>query len=42
MKKFKQCAASRYCRMNTFIKLSALSVVGAVVAIVMLSGLHPL
>ena len=36
MDKLKQCAACRYCRMQTFVKLSALLVAGAVVAIVMM------
>lgn len=35
MKKLKQCAACRYCRVNTFVKLSAVLVVGLVVTIIM-------
>jgi hypothetical protein len=36
MEKLKQCAASRYCRMHTFVKLSAVSVVAAIVGIIVL------
>lgn len=36
MDKLKQCVACRYCRMQTFVKLSALLVAGAVVTIVMM------
>jgi hypothetical protein len=36
MEKLKKCAACRYCRVNTFVKLSAVLLVGAVVTIVMM------
>lgn len=36
MNKLKQCAACRYCRVNTFVKLSAVMLIGAVVSIVMM------
>jgi len=35
MKKLKQCAACRYCRVNSFVKISAVLLVGAVTTIVM-------
>lgn len=35
MNKFKQCAACRYCRVNAFVKLSAVMLIGVVVSIVM-------
>jgi hypothetical protein len=36
MRKLKQCAASRYCRVRTFVKLSAVSVIVAIVGIIVL------
>jgi len=35
VKKLKQCAACRYCRVHTFIKASALLVVGSIVTIIL-------
>lgn len=35
MKKLKQCAACRYCRVNSFVKISAVLLVGVVATIVM-------
>ena len=35
MKKLKQCAACRCCRVNAFVKASALLLVGSIVTIVM-------
>lgn len=34
--KLKQCAACRYCRVNAFVKASAVLLVGAIVTIVLL------
>ena len=36
MEKIKKCAASRYCRLHTAIKTSALLLVGTVISIVVL------
>jgi len=36
MEKLKQCAACRYCRVQAFVKVSAVLLVGAVVTIVMM------
>jgi len=36
MDKLKKCAACRYCRVHTAVKLSAVLLVGAVVSIVMM------
>lgn len=35
MEKLKKCVACRYCRVQSFVKLSAVLLVGAVVSIVM-------
>ena len=35
MKKLKQCAACRYCRVTSFVKISAVMLVGVVATIVM-------
>lgn len=40
MEKLKKCAACRYCRVHTFVKLSAVLLVGAVVGIVMMFDGH--
>ena len=34
MKKLRQCAACRYCRVNSFVKISAVLLVSAVATIV--------
>ncbi|MGD2076406.1 MAG: hypothetical protein PVI91_03045 [Gammaproteobacteria bacterium] len=36
MQRIRKCAASRYCRMHTAVKASALLLVGSVVSIVLL------
>ena len=36
MKKLKECAACRYCRVNSFVKFSAVLLIGVVVTIVMI------
>jgi hypothetical protein len=36
MERIRKCAASRYCRMHTMVKLSALLLVGSVISIVVL------
>ncbi len=36
MEKMKKCAASRYCRVQTAVKVSALLLVGSVISIVLL------
>lgn len=36
MEKLKQCAACRYCRVNAFVKVSAVLLVGAIATIVMM------
>ncbi len=36
MEKLKKCAACRYCRVNSFVKLSAVLLIGAVITIVMM------
>jgi hypothetical protein len=35
VKKLKQCAACRYCRVHAFIKASALLVIGSIVTIIL-------
>jgi len=36
MERMRKCAASRYCRVHTAVKLSALLLVGSLISIVML------
>jgi hypothetical protein len=36
MEKLKQCVACRYCRVQTFVKVSAVLLIGAVATIVMM------
>jgi hypothetical protein len=36
MSRFRKCAASRYCRVHTAVKLSAAVLVGSVISIIML------
>lgn len=36
MDKIKQCAACRYCRVQTFVKVSAVLLVGAIASIIMM------
>ena len=36
MERIRKCAASRYCRVHTVVKLSALLLVGTVISIVVL------